>query len=202
MKKGLKVFLIILAILIVLWGGLILIYPKYHDWKNKKDAEKSRAEQEEAFSKIEFTVPEGYTVKDEPESWFMPELRCGDPDDILSVIRMQAWDREHYNAMSVDSLLDNCKPSADRPGEILRGPEEVDIGGLKGKMMVVRSDQVSEDLGVHFSYQDTYYMLQSDEYLYKFTGHIDDVLMFERDDLETNPCMTGFDQFINSIKLK
>ena len=65
-----------------------------------------------------------------------------------------------------------------------------------------RSDQVSEDLGVHFSYQDTYYMLQSDEYLYKFTGHIDDVLMFERDDLETNPCMTGFDQFINSIKLK
>ena len=202
MKKGLKVFLIILAILIVLVGGLILIFPKYKHWQYKKERQQHRVGQEEAFSKIEFTVPEGYTVKDDPESSFVPELRLGDPDDILCVISMQAWKRAEFNAMSPDTLIENSTPSDVKGGEVIRGPEDVSIGGMEGKMMVVKGEEVSEEWGVHFAWQDTYYMLQSDEYLYKFTGHVDDTLMFERDDLETNPCMTGFDQFINSVKLK
>jgi len=139
MKKGLKVFLIILLVIIILIAGFYIIAPKIHNMMNLREASKYRAEQEEAFSKLEYTIPAGYEEKEEdPKDWFLPDLKCGDSDGVLSVIEMQAWDKASFSGFTPDSLLENVRPENARGGKIVKGPEAVSVGGLEGKTMTVQ----------------------------------------------------------------
>ena len=194
MKKGAKVFLIILLVIIVLAAGFFCFAPKIQNMTDLRDAGNHRAKQQEAFSKLEYTVPAGYETKEEdPEDWFLPDLVCGDKDGLLSVIEMQAWDIADIN---MDSLLENVKPENARGGEIVKGPEAISVGGLEGKTITV------QEQNGHFGGVCNYVFLASDEYVYKFTNSITVDSGYQGEIQDSDPCITGFDEFINSIKLK
>ena len=197
MKKGLKVFLIILLVIIIFIAGFILLYPKIDNMKKLRDASKHRAEQQEAFSKLEYTVPADYEEKEEdPKDWFLPDLVCGDSDGVLSVIEMQAWDKASFGGFTPDSILENVRPENSRGGEIVKGPEAVSVGGLEGKTMTV------QEQNGYFGGVYSYVVLESDEYIYKFTNSITVDGDYQGEIQDSDPCITGFSEFINSIRLK
>ena len=48
----------------------------------------------------------------------------------------------------------------------------------------------------------SYVVLESDEYIYKFTNSITVDRGYQGEIQDSDPCITGFAEFINSMKLK
>ncbi len=109
---------------------------------------------------------------------------------------MQAWDKATFSAYTPDSLLENVKPENARGGEIVKGPEAISVGGLEGKTMTV------QEQNGYFGGVYSYVVLESDEYIYKFTNSVTVDRDYQGEIQDSDPCVTGFGEFINSIRLK
>ena len=182
MKDGKSVFLVIISVLstvLVIFGGKAL-YNKYLVFKYSRDYK-------DDYKEIEYEKPEKFSKSDDTYSFIGHYYS---DDNISCNISISSYAKEYY-----DSKEDVLRYISVQVSNKVTGPEDVDINGYKVKKLTVESNDYAKDT-------DYYYIFESTNYYYKVEYSISDYAKGDRTDLDTNPCLTSKDNFLNSIKLK
>ncbi len=200
MKKLGKVLGIIVALIVLAAVG-IFGYSKYEDYQREKEKKEKEEDKIAALSKINYTIPEGFDLPSPGDRGYGYIDYNYEENDMLAQIVLEVWNQEKYPAYdSVEERISSIMDGVEGRGEaIIRGPEDVDLNGLKGKMIVTGDQKVSEEWDVHLLSQSNYYVFEKDGYLYIFKYNIIDERMGDRDDTQTNKCVTSLEVFVNSI---
>ncbi len=216
MKKLGKV-LGIIATLIVLAAVGIFGINKYFEYQREKERKEAEAKQWEALGKINYEIPDIFDyapglsfasgvchyIYAEEDGMKADVYEPWNHIDIEAHIDVTAFNKEEAHAWrSVDAAMDNIIEEAGSH-TIIQGPEDIDLNGLKGKILVYdEGHTVSEENGVRFKSRNYYYIVENDEFLYVITYKIYDYAMRDQDVIEANKCVTSREPFINSIGSK
>lgn len=230
MKKFLKVLGIIilvlgLAVLALAYGG-----PKYTEYTANKEKQKRAQEKEEVLSTISYTIPKEFRLPTEGDRGNGYIDYIYEENNMIAQIRFEVISKERWLwAQTVDDVIDYLVRDEDT---IIEGPSVVDLNGLKATKVVITStidfdlsgkdlnslagelgeetvdDSAFESFSFHthlgsvtYDYVADMSDLGMDQYYIVIEYNIIDEET-ERDDADTNRCVTLYNEFISSISAK
>ncbi|MBQ8131479.1 MAG: hypothetical protein IJ193_03220 [Bacilli bacterium] len=173
--------IIVTIITIVLFGGgIVFIANSLGDgFESNYDRENK-----ELFSELSFEIPEGFKEDDYSTMKFVSY----DNNSVYFNLDITAREKSYYKTAE-EFLKDEVYFSLDdEVGEL----KEEEINGIK--MVTLEAKKKYGD--------EYYYSMESSNYIYFFKFNIRDYEDGDREDIDSNPCLTAKNKILYSIKLK
>ncbi|MBP3871724.1 MAG: hypothetical protein J6E46_12215 [Faecalicoccus sp.] len=197
MKKLGKILGILVRLVALVLVG-VYAFKAYEDYKRNQEKKAKEEDKIKALSKINYTIPDGFGLPVEGDRGYGSIDYNYKENDMVAQIVLEVWNQEKYPAYNdVDQEISRIIEG--REEKVISGPEDVDLNGLKAQTVVVGSSNVSEEWNVHLASRKDYYVFEKDGYLYILHYNVIDEKKGDRDDAETNKCVTSREIFVNSI---
>ena len=229
MKKFLKVLVIIILIPVLILAYVYILKWR-DDYRFKKQMQEEAQEKEEVLSTIAYVIPKEFRLPKSGDRGYEYVDYIYEENDMIAQIRFEVMNKERLAwAKTVDDVVDFTVYDEDI---IIEGPEVVDLNGLKATKVVSTGtndfdlsggdlNNLSEELGEETvddsSFQNFSVHTHLGSTTYDYVVDMSDLAMdqfflvieyniiderTQRDDADTNKCVTLYKEFISSISAK
>ena len=230
MKKFLKALGIIILILGLIVLALAYGLPKYSEYTSNKEKQRLAQEKEELLSTFSYTIPKEFRLPQSGDRGNGYIDYIYKENKMIAQIRFEVISKERWLwAQTVDDVVNHLVRDEET---IIEGPAVVDLNGLKATEIVTTDttdftlsgkdlntlagelgeetvdDSAFESFSVHthlgsvtYDYVVDMSDLDMDQYFIVIEYNIIDEET-QRDDADTNRCVTLYNEFISSISAK